>query len=145
MSTLDSNPKPILLISEDGKLIPVFSSYELPIATDQILGGVRIGDNLSINEQGELSGVPPYELPIASSTTLGGIKVGANLSISSTGVLSAAGEGTLPYGVGHGLKVVDNDLEVDTTDNFTGDNTLPMTAAGVQVVVGNIEVLLGTI
>lgn len=49
------------------------------------------------------------------------------------------------WGVGHGLKVVDGDLTVDTTDDFTGDNTLPMTAAGVQATVGNIEILLETI
>ena len=49
------------------------------------------------------------------------------------------------YGIGHGLEVQDGDLTVVTTDDFSGDNTLPMTAAGVETVVGNIEVLLGTI
>lgn len=49
------------------------------------------------------------------------------------------------YGIGHGLKVENGDLTVETTDGFAGDNTLPMTAAGVETVVGNIEVLLGTI
>lgn len=49
------------------------------------------------------------------------------------------------WGIGHGLKLVAGDLTVDAVDNFMGDNTLPMTAAGVQTTVGNIEALLGTI
>lgn len=56
-----------------------------------------------------------------------------------------SGDGGPAWGVGHGLKVVNGDLTVSTADNFAGDNTLPMTAAGVQAAVGNIEVLLGTI
>ena len=56
-----------------------------------------------------------------------------------------SGGGGPAYGIGHGLQIVAGDLTVVTTDNFTGDNTLPMTAAGVQATVGNIETLLGTI
>lgn len=62
--------------------------------------------------------------------------------LSSVKVSGGTGSG---YGIGHGLKVKDGDLTVVTTDDFSGDNTLPMTAAGVETVVGNIEVLLGTI
>ena len=46
---------------------------------------------------------------------------------------------------GHGLKQAGNVVSVDAVDDFSGDNTLPMTAAGVQTVVGNIDVLLSTI
>lgn len=49
------------------------------------------------------------------------------------------------WGIGHGLAIKDGDLTVVTTNDFKGDNTLPMTAAGVETVVGNIELLLGTI
>ena len=47
--------------------------------------------------------------------------------------------------VGHGLKVVDGALAVDTADAVEADNTLPVTSAAVHVEVGNIEVLLATI
>lgn len=73
----------------------------------------------------------------------------ADLGYIQTG--AKPGENTFPptpglwLGIGHGLKVVDGDLTVDTVDDFKGDNTLPMTAAGVNVIVGNIDVLLGTI
>ena len=43
------------------------------------------------------------------------------------------------YGIGHGLKIVDGNLTADTVDDFSGDNTLPMTAAGIQAILGRIE------
>ena len=58
---------------------------------------------------------------------------------------SGGGEGGAAYEFGHGLKQAGYVVSVDAVDDFAGDNTLPMTAAGVQAVVGNIDVLLGTI
>lgn len=49
------------------------------------------------------------------------------------------------YEIGHGLRAKGGVLSVDSVDDFQGDNTLPMTAAGVQNVVGSIEALLGII
>lgn len=49
------------------------------------------------------------------------------------------------YEIGHGLKLVGNTLEVNTTDEVEGDNTLPITSAAVHTTVGNIEVLLSLI
>lgn len=69
-----------------------------------------------------------------------------NKLLSSVPVISGGGEGGgMQWGIGNGLKIVSGELTVDTTDNFQGDNTLPMTAAGVETVVGNIEALLGVI
>lgn len=62
--------------------------------------------------------------------------------LNAVTVSGGAGDG---WSVGHGLRVVDGSLTVSSTSDFTGDNTLPMTAAGVQAAVGNIETLLGTI
>lgn len=56
-----------------------------------------------------------------------------------------SGGGGIGYKIGHGLKVEDDTLSVNSVSNFYGDNTLPITAAAVQETVGNIEVLLGTI
>lgn len=49
------------------------------------------------------------------------------------------------YRFGHGFKVEGDTVSVDAVSDFDGDNTLPMTAAGVQRTVGNIEILLETI
>lgn len=76
---------------------------------------------------------------------------GAFLSLNSgekklsTVLIKSGGDTSPVYGVGHGLKVVSGNLAVNSVDDFKGDNTLPITAAGVQTVVGNIEVLLSTI
>lgn len=57
----------------------------------------------------------------------------------------SSGGGSIVYRFGHGLKQNGIDVSVDAVSDFSGDNTLPMTAAGVQTTVGNIEALLATI
>ena len=57
----------------------------------------------------------------------------------------SGGEGGTGYRFGHGLKVEGGAVSVDCVSSFDGDNTLPMTAAGVLASIGNIEALLGTI
>jgi hypothetical protein len=71
----------------------------LPTASTTVLGGVKVGANLSISS-GVLAGAAPFTLPTASTTVLGGIKVGANLSISS-GVLAGAAPYSHPTGDGN--------------------------------------------
>ena len=71
--------------------------YVLPIASANILGGIKVGSGLSIDsETGVLSvtGGGSYTLPTASANTLGGVKVGSGLSINQDGVLSATGGGS---------------------------------------------------
>lgn len=75
---------------------------------------------------------------------------GLNLSLVSgekklSTVQIAEGGEEPAYQFGHGLKLTENTVSVDAVDDFKGDNTLPMTAAGVYSAVGNIEALLGTI
>lgn len=73
--------------------------------------------------------------------------------VEVNGGSSESGEGTQPdggssgvsYKIGHGLKVQNNTLMVDSVSDFGGDNSLPATAALVQTTVGNIEILLSTI
>lgn len=60
-------------------------------------------------------------------------------------VITGGGGGSIAYRFGHGLKQDGIDVSVDAVNDFTGDNTLPMTAAGVQIQLGNIEALLETI
>lgn len=99
------------------------SAPPTPELWQQTLAGK--GDRLGYTESGEL-----------------GLYAGEKLL---SAVPASGGGGGMSYGIGHGLKVENGDLTVETTDGFAGDNTLPMTAAGVETVVGNIEVLLGTI
>lgn len=94
------------------------NKYTLPTASAQKLGGVKVGDGISVSADGEISvqeadgtnpglsvnnytaedkgkltgieeGANKFELKPASTQTLGGIKVGANLSVGADGTLSA--------------------------------------------------------
>lgn len=64
----------------------------------------------------------PISVDIATTEKAGIVAVGKNLSITKDGVLS-----------------------VDTTDSAEQDNTKPITSAGVNLVVGNINALLAII
>ena len=59
-------------------------NYHLPIASATTLGGIKVGDNLTIEEDGTLNAESTeYNLPVASSSTLGGVKIGSGLSITN--------------------------------------------------------------
>lgn len=61
--------------------------YTLPAATSSTLGGVKVGDNLTVAEDGTLAATA-YTLPAATTSTLGGVKVGDNLTVTEDGTLS---------------------------------------------------------
>ena len=64
------------------------NNYTLPNASATVLGGIKVGDNLTIDSNGVLSAQDSYELPKATATVLGGVKVGSNLAVTSDGTLS---------------------------------------------------------
>lgn len=87
------------------------TEFNPPIASNSVLGGIKVGSGLTIDANGVLSAsgggainwddinnkpstFPP---PIASSSTLGGVKVGSGLSIDANGVLSASGTSTITW------------------------------------------------
>lgn len=74
------------------------NKYVLPAATTTTLGGVIVGDRLSIDSTGKLVATYTYTLPTASSTVLGGVKTGSNItntngtiSLTKANVTSALG------------------------------------------------------
>ena len=97
--------------------------YVLPIATKSTLGGVKIGDNLTISEDGTLSAnVGEYTLPVATADTLGGIKVGNNLSIAADGTLSAEAQPDIASASKAGVVKVGENIDV------TADGTISIPA-----------------
>lgn len=60
------------------------------IASDTVLGAIKVGENLSISEDGTLSasGGNSYVLPSATADTLGGVKIGDNVSVTADGTIS---------------------------------------------------------
>lgn len=103
--------------------------YTLPIASDSRLGGIKVGENLTIEDDGTLNaqagGGGGYTLPTATDERLGGIKVGSRLSVQEDGTLSADEQSyTLPIAsqsnIG-GVKVGENlTIDSDGTLNATG-------------------------
>lgn len=77
-------------------LIPTLPEpYELPVATDEVLGGVKVGENLSITEGGVLSAkAPVYDfkgLTLSSQTpyeVTEAIKEEIEHSVAVTGIVS---------------------------------------------------------
>lgn len=63
--------------------------YELPIASANELGGIKVGNGLSVDANGVLSSNgSQYTLPPATTNTLGGVIVGNGLSVDSNGEIS---------------------------------------------------------
>lgn len=64
-------------------------NYHLPIASATTLGGIKVGRNLNIEDDGTLNAESTeYDLPVATSSTLGGIKIGSGLNIADDGTAS---------------------------------------------------------
>lgn len=108
---------------------PATRNYHLPVASATTLGGIKVGDNLTIESDGTLNAESTeYDLPVATSGTLGGIKVGSGLNINN-GILSVS---------------VDANLDVSSTNPVrnsvvtTNINTL---TSGIQTNAGNITTL----
>ena len=121
-------------ISNSGKLnnAGLTSSYTLPIASNSVLGGVKVdGSTITINATtGVISGSSTYSLPTASTSVLGGVKVdGSTITINATtGVISGSSTYSLPTAstsvlggvkVGTGLSI-DSNTGILSTNIGTG-------------------------
>ena len=73
-----------------------------------------------------------------------GLYAGEKL-LSSVPVPSGGGGAVSMWKIGHGLKLENGVVSVQTAGSFAGDMTLPVTAAAVEAAVGNVEILLETI
>lgn len=131
---------------------PLVADYILPTATQNTLGGVKIGDNINIDSAGHIS------VPVATDTTLGLVKVGSGLAIDSSGELTATGTYNLPEATKNTLGGVYMDDELSTTSThpvqnavvslelqeLSGDlSTLSGTVSGMSTTVGNLSTTVG--
>lgn len=92
--------------------------YHLPIASATVLGGIKVGNNLTIEEDGTLNAESTeYTLPTASASTLGGVKVGNNLAIND-GVLTAAVDSVLS---GSSTNPVQNSVVTSNISSINSD------------------------
>jgi hypothetical protein len=75
------------------------------------------------------------------------LATGGVIGVSLDDVIVVNTGGGMSYNIGHGLKVDEatNTLLVDTANKVEADNTLPITAAAVHEIVGDIEAILSII
>lgn len=110
--------------------------YHLPIASATTLGGIKVGENLTIEEDGRLNAeATEYQLPTASASTLGGIKIGSNLQIND-GILTAKVDSILST---TSTQPVQNSTISSSINTINGD----ITSLGSRV--GILETTTGTI
>lgn len=124
--------------------IVVEGGDSLEPATATKLGGIMVGDGLSITNTGVLSANPviaEVEMPIASKTELGAVIAGAGLSIKGDGTLSvippeSVGEFFLTPATRYDLGgvIVGSGLSV------TDEGVLSVTATGQSNVIENISI-----
>ena len=106
---------------------PLVADYILPKASSTTLGGVKIGDNVNISNDGHIS------VPMASDGTLGLIKIGTGLSIDENGVVTASGEYDLPQATKTTLGGVYLDDELnDPLVNPVQNATLTTVISGID-------------
>lgn len=115
--------------------------YELPTATASRLGGIKVGSNLSVAEDGTLSApapTPAYELPTASADTLGGVKIGSGISIDANGAISASGGGGgSVYNHNIKLSVGDMSTVLVATFNILNSTSTPFTTTSLNDYLAN--------
>lgn len=127
---------------------PLVADYILPTASQNTLGGVKVGSNLSIDPSGHLS------VPVASTSSLGVVKVGTGLTVDDEGVLSSDGGYVLPQATKNTLGGVYVDDLLDTEslnpvqnavvslelDSISSDvDDLDTTLSGMSTTVGNLS------
>jgi len=134
-----------LTVSDAGLLllngaIATSNNYNLPKATALVLGGIKVGANLTVDVDGVLSAVAgAYTLPKASAGTLGGVRIGSGITIDVDGIISVpapAVEVTNTLEVSStvlapSVDAVNSALALKATDS------LVMHLAGIETVTGN--------
>ena len=115
-------------------------NYHLPIASADTLGGIKVGSNLTIEEDGTLNAESTeYNLPVATASTLGGIKVGSNLNISD-GVLTAAVDSVLANSTNPiQNSAVNSAISTLTTTTQTLTNNLGNLSSSVTLLSGTVS------
>jgi predicted heme/steroid binding protein len=94
--------------------------YSLPIASATVLGGIKVGANLSINATtGVLDATYGYTLPVATASVLGGVKIGAGVSVDAAGLISVSTNYQAPLGGTGFVKSTAGTISYDTNTYLT--------------------------
>lgn len=142
-------------ISQDEQNINIsgdVSTYHLPVASSTTLGGVKVGNNLSITSDGVLSAAE-YQLSTATAAVLGGVKVGSGLTISDgslsvnvDSVLSSSSTNPLQNKVIYSnLNSISSDISGLDTRLDNAEDAIVDNAEDISSLSGDFDTLSGTV
>ena len=115
--------------------------YHLPIASATTLGGIKVGNNLTIETDGTLNAESTeYNLPVASSSTLGGVKIGNGLTIADA-VASVNVDSTLDADSANPLRnsVITSNLNTLTSSVQTAGSAITSLSTTVGTLSGTVS------
>ena len=115
--------------------------YHLPIASATTLGGIKVGNNLTIEDDGTLNAESTeYNLPVASSSTLGGVKIGNGLTIADA-VASVNVDSTLDADSANPLRnsVITSNLNTLTSSVQTAGSAITSLSTTVGTLSGTVS------
>lgn len=98
--------------TEQEWLASLIGDYNLPIATDAILGGVKVGDNLTIDEYGKLNAQNETGLIKKTAMDLGGHRV-----------VSCNSNGELIYADNLNDETINSVIGLTTSSSLSGSST----------------------
>lgn len=101
------------------------------------VGTIKVDDTLSLESENPVQN-KVISAEINKKAEKGGYEKSRIMGTDETGELK-------PYGNGNAIEVENNVVSVKTVMSTDEGGTLPMSAAGVEKIVGNIDALLQTI
>ena len=131
-------------IQRDSQNINIDTStrnYHLPIASATTLGGIKVGNNLTIETDGTLNAESTeYNLPVASSSTLGGVKIGSGLTIADA-VASVNVDSTLDADSANPLRnsVITSNLNTLSSSVQTAGSAITSLSTTVGTLSGTVS------
>lgn len=109
----------------------------LDVATAGVLGGVKIGSNVTVAGDGTISVTFPaaYDLPAATVAALGGVIIGSNISVDSNGVISVV------FPSGYTLPVATDSVlggvKIGSNVNVNGAGVISVTFPSLAIATGS--------
>jgi hypothetical protein len=99
-------------------------TFTLQPPTGTLIGGVKAGDNVTIDNNGTISVAAPYTLPVATNSVIGGVKAGSNVTIDGTGAISVVAPYVLTTAtasrlggvkIGYGIQITTGTISLDSS------------------------------
>lgn len=136
----------LVQLDENGKLPPIDGSQltgimgSLPIASDSVLGGIKVGSGLSITEDGTLSAAGGTDIDIATSDKAGIVKSSTDnlkIAVAQDGTMSVNGLETSLNGKLTADKLIAGANITLTKSDQTGTVTIASIGGGSSVDMTN--------